>query len=287
MLDSNRQSTQNDTQANDRRWLIETLTNQLAEVIETMTGDRPLTEFHTAETPAEPGAASTVTFCQPLRLPAEAPMWIVAPREVWHEIGSRILQAAGVGDSDEDTVRGTFLEIASQTSSVLARSTSTRLGTEISSAPGYESELPSSVTDWFAISLNFDETRIGPLSISFPQELLAVLSAPAEEKTDLVIAESVQAPAAAPPAKSRSLDLLLDVELPVSVSFGRAQLPLKDVIKLTSGSIVELNRTVTEPVEVIVNNCVIARGEVVVVEGNFGVRILQVVSRQDRLRTLD
>jgi flagellar motor switch protein FliN/FliY len=78
----------------------------------------------------------------------------------------------------------------------------------------------------------------------------------------------------------------LDVELPVSVSFGRAQLALKDVIKLTTGSIIELNRSVSEPVEVIVNNCVIARGEVVVVEGNFGVRIRQVISRQERLRTL-
>ena len=82
------------------------------------------------------------------------------------------------------------------------------------------------------------------------------------------------------------MDLLFDVELPVSVSFGRAQLPLKDVIKLTTGSIIELNRAATEPVEVIVNNCVIARGEVVVVEGNFGVRIGQVISRRERLRTL-
>ncbi len=49
----------------------------------------------------------------------------------------------------------------------------------------------------------------------------------------------------------------------------------------------ELNRAIGEPVEVIVNNCVIARGEVVVVEGNFGVRIQQVISRQERLRTLN
>jgi flagellar motor switch protein FliN/FliY len=49
---------------------------------------------------------------------------------------------------------------------------------------------------------------------------------------------------------------------------------------------VELNRALSEPVEVIVNNCVIARGEVVVVEGNYGVRIKQVISRQERLRTL-
>ena len=84
----------------------------------------------------------------------------------------------------------------------------------------------------------------------------------------------------------KGLDLLLDVELPVSVSFGRAELPIKDVIKLTTGSIVELNRSIAEPVEIIVNNVVIARGDVVVVEGNFGVRIKQVISRQERLRTL-
>ena len=86
--------------------------------------------------------------------------------------------------------------------------------------------------------------------------------------------------------RSRKMELLLDVELPVSVSFGRAQLLLKDVIKLTTGSIIELNRSISEPVDVIVNNCVIARGEVVVVEGNFGVRVHEVVSRQERLRTL-
>jgi flagellar motor switch protein FliN len=91
------------------------------------------------------------------------------------------------------------------------------------------------------------------------------------------------------PAGSKTFELLLDVELPVSVSFGRAQVPLKDVLKLTTGSIVELNRAVSEPVEVIVNNCVIARGVVVVVvvEGNFGVRIQEVISRQERLRTLN
>ena len=82
------------------------------------------------------------------------------------------------------------------------------------------------------------------------------------------------------PITSKTFDLLLDVELPVSVSFGRAQVQLKDVLKLTMGSIVELNRSITEPVEVIVNNCVIARGEVVVIEGNFGVRIQHVISRQ-------
>jgi flagellar motor switch protein FliN/FliY len=89
------------------------------------------------------------------------------------------------------------------------------------------------------------------------------------------------------PATAQPMDLLYDVQLPVSISFGRTHLPLKEVIKLTSGSIVELNRAISEPVEVIVNNCVIARGEVVVIDGNYGIRINQIINRSERLRTLN
>jgi flagellar motor switch protein FliN/FliY len=78
----------------------------------------------------------------------------------------------------------------------------------------------------------------------------------------------------------------MDVDLPISISFGKAQLPMKDVLKLTTGSIVELNRGVNDQVEVLVNQCLIARGEVVVVEGNYGVRIQEIATRQERLRSL-
>ena len=82
-----------------------------------------------------------------------------------------------------------------------------------------------------------------------------------------------------------TLELLLDLELPVSVSFGKAQMPLQQILKWTTGSIVELETAVNEPVEVVVNNCVIARGEVVVVDGNYGVRVQQIVSRAERLQS--
>jgi flagellar motor switch protein FliN/FliY len=82
-----------------------------------------------------------------------------------------------------------------------------------------------------------------------------------------------------------TLDLLLDVELPISVSFGKTQVPLCQVLKWTTGSIVELECMVNEPVEVLVNDCVIARGEVVVVDGNYGVRVQEIVSRAQRLET--
>ena len=79
--------------------------------------------------------------------------------------------------------------------------------------------------------------------------------------------------------------MLMEVDLDLSVSFGRTQMPLEDVLKLGSGSIVELNRSASDPVDVLVNNSVVARGEVVIVEGNYGIRITEVVSRQERIRT--
>jgi len=106
-------------------------------------------------------------------------------------------------------------------------------------------------------------------------------SAPAQPKP-----QSESEPAGTVTFRSRTIDLLLDVDLPVSISFGKTRLPMKDVLKLTTGSIVELDRNVNDLVEVLVNHRLIARGEVVVVEGNYGVRIQEIASRHDRLRSL-
>ncbi len=84
----------------------------------------------------------------------------------------------------------------------------------------------------------------------------------------------------------QNLQMLMDVDLELSVSFGSTTLLLQDVLKLASGSIVELNRSAADPVEVLVNDSVIARGEVVVVEGNYGIRITEIVSQRERIRSL-
>jgi flagellar motor switch protein FliN/FliY len=76
------------------------------------------------------------------------------------------------------------------------------------------------------------------------------------------------------------VDRLMHIEVPVSVSVGRAQMRMKDVLALNSGSIVELEQELGDRVEVRVNDCVIARGEMVAVDGNYGVRILELVSCQ-------
>lgn len=81
---------------------------------------------------------------------------------------------------------------------------------------------------------------------------------------------------------SRPMERLADLELPISVVLGRATLKVREVLKLTAGSLVELDRRAGDPVEIIVHNAVVARGEVVSISGNYGVRILEVISRTDR-----
>ncbi|MCX6619805.1 MAG: flagellar motor switch protein FliN [Acidobacteria bacterium] len=71
----------------------------------------------------------------------------------------------------------------------------------------------------------------------------------------------------------------MDIEIPVAISFGRARVALKDAMRLAAGSVVRLDRTMTDPVDIMVNGTPVARGEVVEVNGNFAVRITEVLRR--------
>ena len=103
-----------------------------------------------------------------------------------------------------------------------------------------------------------------------------------------VIAQSAEKPAAADPVTScnRNLDLLLDIELGVTLRFGTRQMVLKDIIELCSGSVVELDRRVQEPVDLLIDGRIIAQGEVVIVDGNYGLRILKVATQGEKVACL-
>lgn len=75
------------------------------------------------------------------------------------------------------------------------------------------------------------------------------------------------------------IDILLDVQLELSVELGRASMPVRDVLQLGPGSVVELNKLGGEPVDILVNGRPIARGEVVVVDESFGVRVTEIINR--------
>jgi flagellar motor switch protein FliN/FliY len=79
------------------------------------------------------------------------------------------------------------------------------------------------------------------------------------------------------------IDVILDIDLPVTVRFGRTEMPLRMLTRLGPGSVIDLGRSPDEPVEVMVSNRVVARGEVVIVGGNYGIRIIDVVSPSERM----
>ncbi len=85
---------------------------------------------------------------------------------------------------------------------------------------------------------------------------------------------------------NKNFNLLLDIKLKLTVELGRAELPVKRVLELTRGSIIELDKIAGEPVELYANNKLIARGEVVVIEDNFGLRIINIISPDDRIKNL-
>lgn len=83
-----------------------------------------------------------------------------------------------------------------------------------------------------------------------------------------------------------NIDLILDVPLQVSVVLGRTKKSIRDILNLANGSLIELDKLADEPVEVLVNGKIIAEGEVVVVDENFGVRINNIISGTDRIKSL-
>lgn len=86
---------------------------------------------------------------------------------------------------------------------------------------------------------------------------------------------------------NKNLDILMDIKLQMTVELGRTELPIKKVLELTRGSIIELEKVAGEPVELFANGKLVAHGEVVVIEDNFGLRITSITDPEDRLKGLD
>ena len=246
---------------------------RLAEALESLCGEAVTFELSDAAT----GRAGESALCcrQRFSLPGDAPLWVAAEAAVRSALGGKVLAAAGVEDADAECA---YLDLLSQAGSGFAHMLMAKTGQEVTCAESAACEMPDG-REWFCLRI------LSPV----PAEL-AISCAPAwgdiwrqHEQTETMPV----LPPVLPPDRRGAFDLLLDVELPVSVSFGRASLQIKDALKLTTGSVVELDRAVNEPVDVLVNNRVIARGEVVVVDGNYGVRIARIMSRDERMRSLE
>ena len=267
------------------QWAAQEFAAGLSSSLEGMSGARP---EHTVEPSEIPSAE--LRWLQKLGTLPEG-IYLAGTDADVLAVGQNVMLSAGIDDSSPEELKSTFQEVLGQAVSLLGRAITSRLQREVTPT-GLQAiaDLPDGL-QWFAAKITLDSNPVS-IHIGMPHATAEQLVEPVPQAA-AAAAAATGAPALPAPTnaeaavpESKTFDLLLDVELPVSVSFGHAHLPLRDVLKLTTGSIVELSRAVVEPVDVVVNNCVIAKGEVVVVEGNFGVRIQHVVSRNERLRTL-
>jgi flagellar motor switch protein FliN/FliY len=187
----------------------------------------------------------------------------------------------GGDDVPEDSIAGTVRELLTQAASALQNGSDIRgLTVEVGNATAFN-ESSNATTETFTRAIASPlmptplivtiEGTLSPLSVDAPQHA-------AEAPTR---ATSVN------PSADDRIDVILDIDLPLVVRFGRTELPLRALTRLSPGSVVELGRSPDDPVELLVSDRVIARGEVVIVGGNYGVRILDVVSASERVRSME
>jgi flagellar motor switch protein FliN len=197
------------------------------------------------------------------------------------------------GDIPDEALLDTIREVLAQAVSALSVKPVAR-GAKLSVvdvSPG-EGRVPEG--EWNAHAIASDKMS-APLSVTTWGNL-ATGQAPATTKPasgPRPVAQSTKspvkdAPAASPEVKlDDRIDVLLDIDLPLVVRFGRTELPLKTLTRLSPGSVIDLGRSPDDPVEVLVSNRVVARGEVVIVSGSYGIRILDVVSQRERVRSME
>lgn len=237
------------------------------------------------ETPAPPVLASDWRS-HPLSTTPATELYTASPAVIGQAIGARVLAAAGLEDFSDEDVAGSYTEVLQSALSAVAQYLGRSLGADITLLePGVREAV---VHGAFEVSyqLQFEDQTLAPLCFGISASLLALVEtqqveSPGADETETVPSEPVS-PAvrqkAAAPSDGDDLDRVLDLELPIRVRFGKASVVLRDVLKLSTGSIVELDRSIHDPVEIVVNDRVIGRGEVVVTDGNYGVRIQEIVN---------
>lgn len=147
--------------------------------------------------------------------------------------------------------------------------------------------LPSACAAQAGIQWNSPGLAPLALVLEFDSALVAALNpTPSPGSPALESPASTAPPASLAPVRDPKLELLMDVELDVTLRFGERQMMLRDILDLSAGSVVELNQHVQDPVELLVGEKTVARGEVVVIDGNYGLRVMEIISPMERIESL-
>jgi flagellar motor switch protein FliN len=215
----------------------------------------------------------------------------------------------------EDLHLSAVTELANQVSDAVISSVASQIGTSLFSTPGEASVIDLKSTSIPGIkgnvvimdaSLKIEGLGSGKFAMIFEGEVISFLKngqqSPASREgfvSDItsgggikmqkaataqnVVTSELQAERVSGNVYDKSLDIVLDVPLQITVELGRTEKLVRDVLELTPGSVVELDKLAGEPVDILVNQKYIAKGEVVVIDENFGIRITDIVRPADRI----
>lgn len=219
--------------------------------------------------PLDAWAEPKDSFCFQVELQGglQGSFWVATDAEAM----ARLFVAARVTVDEQDRQRdaGLWQSILRQIAERVAKSLTRSSGTATSVVAIREAQRPLGIST--AYEMRFGETAV---RVAFFEETKSM----AEKKT------SENQPAASMP--KRGMELLLDVELEASLRFGSKEMPLSEVLELGPGDVVQLERHISDPVDLIVGDKIVARGEVVLVNGNFGLRVTEVAEPKKSLESI-
>jgi flagellar motor switch protein FliN len=198
--------------------------------------------------------------------------WIGAPEPVWSALG------ATVGSSSAGP-KQIYLELLVQAGESAATRLAEQSGKSVRPTAGQaEERCTSVVSSFWEVKIDLAGAELAPLVylVDLSKGERNLNSSGEERGSELAIVGDEY-------SYGSRVTQLLDLDLPMSVILGYRAMQIQDVLKLTSGSVVELDSNIGDPVQIMVHGKLVAKGEVVSVKGNYGVRITEVISRQERL----
>jgi flagellar motor switch protein FliN/FliY len=258
--------------------------DEFARAVEMFTGEKPTLAQKPAGTQEieewETTKGEFQWWQQETEEPQKFKVWIGSQEACWCALG---------GDQGEGSdPKELFQEMLSQANQGAAAVLSSSFASPLRFG-GVSVNPPSSllVLRLTKVSITFRSTALPTLIVALEPTAAKILDGPETAKPASSAPPAVSLSAASQSANALMIERLLDLQLPISVLLGQTVLPIRDALKITSGSLIELDRQLGDFVEVMVHGTVVARGEIVAIKGNYGVRIKEVISRQDRFALKD
>jgi flagellar motor switch protein FliN len=258
---------------------------EFARAVEMFTGERPTLTQKAAESAQIEEWEKQRDQYQWWQQETEEPQKFKA----WLGAQETCFSALAVDQGDGSDPKELFQEMVSQANQGVAAVLSSSFPTPLRfGALSIDPPSPLASLRLVAVSVQFKGAGLPGMIVALEPAAASILAGPEPAKPAATAASTQLAvPPAAISVNASMMERLMDLRLPVSVLLGQTVLPIRDALKIASGSLIELDRRLGDYVEVVVHGTVVARGEIVSVKGNYGVRIKEVISRKDRFALKD